>query len=240
MCKDLTLGYDGKAVVSGLNFSINAGDYLCIVGENGSGKSTLMKTLLRLKSPMSGSIETGEGLHSNEIGYLPQQNVVQKDFPASVREVVRSGCLNRSGWRPFYSQSEKKRADDAMERLSILPLATRCYRELSGGQQQRTLLARALCATGKILLLDEPASGLDPKAAIEMYELIAGLNKDGTTIIMVSHDVGAFLKYSTHVLHIGRAEALYFGTKADYLKSEAGKIYAGGQTAGQGREGVSE
>ena len=225
IAKDLTLGYDGKAVVSELNFSINAGDYLCIVGENGSGKSTLMKTLLRLKTPISGSIVSGDGLKHDEIGYLPQQNVVQKDFPASVREVVLSGCLNRRGFRPFYNQAEKQTAQDNMVRLSILPLEKRCYRELSGGQQQRTLLARALCATSKILLLDEPASGLDPKAATEMYDLIAELNRNGTTIIMVSHDVGAFLKYSTHVLHIGRQSALFFGTKTDYLKSDAGKIY---------------
>ena len=227
-CDNLTLGYEGKAIISGLSFEINAGDYLCIVGENGSGKSTLMKTLLKLKTPMAGKIATGDGLGIKEIGYLPQQNVVQKDFPASVREVVRSGCLNRrSGLRMFYSDYEKKMAEDNMEKLGIKPLANRCYRELSGGQQQRTLLARALCATRKILLLDEPASGLDPTAATGMYELIADLNKSGTTIIMVSHDIGAFLKYSSHVLHIGRQEVLFFGTKEGYLKSDAGKIYAG-------------
>ena len=239
-CSDLTLGYDGKPVVSGLNFSINAGDYLCIVGENGSGKSTLMKTLLGLKAPMSGRITVGEGLKSNEIGYLPQQNIVQKDFPASVREVVRSGCLNRRGLRPYYNKAEKKTADVHIEKLGIGYLAKRCYRELSGGQQQRTLLARALCATSKILLLDEPATGLDPKAAAEMYDLIAGLNKEGTTIIMVSHDVGAFLKYSSHVLHIGRQQIEFFGTREDYLTSEVGKIYAGVQSSNSAKQSCAE
>ena len=159
-------------MISGLTFTVNAGDYLCIVGENGSGKSTLMKTILKLKTPMSGQVILGDGLTSSEIGYLPQQTVVQKDFPASVREVVRSGCLNRCGFRPYYNKAEKQMAEENMEKLGIEQIAKHCYRELSGGQQQRTLLARALCAAGKIILLDEPAAGLDPKAAVDMYALI--------------------------------------------------------------------
>ena len=226
-CQNLTLGYDGKTVMSGLSFTVNAGDYLCIVGENGSGKSTLMKTMLKLKPPMSGQIVTGDGLEHNEIGYLPQQTVVQKDFPASVREVVRSGCLNRCGLRPFYNSSEKQMAEKYMEILGIATLAKHCYRELSGGQQQRTLLARALCSTRKILLLDEPVAGLDPKAAVEMYDLIEKLNNDGITIVMVSHDIAASVKYASHILHIGSKALLFVGTKTDYLKSEAGRIYAG-------------
>jgi len=231
-CENLTLGYEGKTVISGLNFTVNAGDYLCIVGENGSGKSTLMKTILKLKTPMAGHIITGDGLESDEIGYLPQQTVVQKDFPASVREVVRSGCLNRCGLRPLYNKKEKQLTEENMEKLGIAPLAKRCYRELSGGQQQRTLLARALCATRKILLLDEPVAGLDPKATAEMYELIAKLNESGTTIIMISHDIAASVKYASHILHMGAGSLLFFGTKTDYLKSNAGRIYAnlGGET----------
>jgi zinc transport system ATP-binding protein len=215
-CQNLTLGYEGKAVVSGLSFTVNAGDYLCIVGENGSGKSTLMKTLLKLKTPMSGQIVTGGGLLPNEIGYLPQQTAVQKDFPASVREVVRSGCLNRCGLRPFYSPGEKRMAEDAMQKLGIAPIAKRCYRELSGGQQQRVLLARALCAAGKILLLDEPAAGLDPEASSALYDLIASLNAEGVTIIMVSHDIAASMKYATHILHVGSQP--FFGTKEEYTR----------------------
>ena len=226
-CQDLTLGYEGKTVVSDLTFTVNAGDYWCIVGENGSGKSTLMRTILKLKSPMSGQILTGDGLAHNDIGYLPQQTVVQKDFPASVREVVRSGCLNRSGLRPFYNGSEKRIAEENMERLGIASLAKRCYRELSGGQQQRALLARALCAAQKILLLDEPVAGLDPKATVELYQMIETLNADGITIIMISHDIVASVKYASHILHIGNQSSLFSGTKADYLDSDAGRIYAG-------------
>ncbi|MCL2035015.1 MAG: metal ABC transporter ATP-binding protein [Oscillospiraceae bacterium] len=226
-CQDLCLGYEGKAVVSDLTFGVCVGDYLCIVGENGSGKSTLMKTILKLMAPISGQVLTGDGLAANEIGYLPQQTAVQKDFPASVREVVRAGCLNRRGMRPFYNKSEKRIADDNMKKLGIDSIAKRCYRELSGGQQQRALLARALCATRKILLLDEPAAGLDPKASAEMYDLIMALNSGGTTIIMISHDIAASVKYASHILHIGSQSALFFGTKADYLGSEIGRIYAG-------------
>ncbi|MCL2517791.1 MAG: ABC transporter ATP-binding protein [Oscillospiraceae bacterium] len=226
-CQNLTLGYEGKTIVSGLSFDINAGDYLCIVGENGSGKSTLMKTLLHLKTPASGQIVTGDGVKSNEIGYLPQQTAVQKDFPASVREVVRSGCLNRCGLRPFYSRQEKQLAEENMAKLGIFSLAKRCYRELSGGQQQRALLARALCATRKILLLDEPAAGLDPKATEEMYELIARLNGEGTTIVMISHDVAASVKYASHILHIGGGSALFFGPKSDYIRKN---VSCGGGT----------
>ena len=233
ICRELTLGYEGKTVISNLSFAVDAGDYLCIVGENGSGKSTLVKTILGLKTPMSGRIETGQGLKQTEIGYLPQQTVVQKDFPASVAEVVRSGCLNRQGLRPIYNKAEKRVTEDSMARLGITALAKRCYRELSGGQQQRVLLARALCATRKILLLDEPTAGLDPQAAADLYALIERLNREGITIIMISHDIAAAVRYAGHILHIGGRGALYFGAREGYLKSDAGRIYAdwGGERA---------
>ena len=202
-CKNLTLGYDNRAIQEDLNFSIDAGDYLCIVGENGSGKSTLMKTLLHLQPPISGTIELGDGLKKNEIGYLPQQTLVQRDFPASVREIVLSGCQSRCGLRPFYNKEEKRVAQKAMEKMMIQDLADHCYRELSGGQQQRVLLARALCAAQKILLLDEPVSGLDPRVTAEMYQLIKDLNKkDGITIIMISHDIAAAVKCLKHFICI--------------------------------------
>ena len=223
-CESVSLGYDGKEILSDLNFSVSAGDYLCIVGENGSGKSTLMKTILGLHAPMKGKISTGDGLDKNEIGYLPQQTVVQKDFPASVREIVLSGCQSRCGLRPFYNKEEKALAASAMERMNITSLEKRCYRELSGGQQQRVLLARALCATRKLLLLDEPVSGLDPKVTVDMYELISELNrKDGITVIMISHDISAAMKYATHILHIGKK--VFFGTKAQYAVSDVGKMF---------------
>ncbi len=229
--RDLSLGYDAHSIVEGLNFTVNAGDYLCIVGENGSGKSTLMKTLLRLQAPLSGEILIGDGLQNNEIGYLPQQTVVQKDFPASVREIVLSGCQGRCGLRPFYNKEEKKLAEENMDRMGIKDLANRCYRELSGGQQQRVLLARALCATRKILLLDEPVSGLDPMVTAEMYELIAELNKEGITIIMISHDIEAAVRYASHILHIGKK--LFFGTRDEYLHSDAGKLFLMQQEGGE-------
>ncbi|MBQ7536478.1 MAG: ATP-binding cassette domain-containing protein, partial [Stomatobaculum sp.] len=192
------------------------GDYLCIVGENGSGKTTLMKTLLRLRTPMGGKIIMGDGVKENEIGYLPQQSEMQKDFPASVTEIVLSGCQGRCGLRPFYNQEEKKLAADAMEKMGITALSKRCYRELSGGQQQRVLLARALCAAQKILLLDEPVSGLDPVVTADMYDLIRRLNRSGITIIMISHDIRAALKDASHILHIGGT--VFFGTKDAYLE----------------------
>ena len=221
-CDDLTLGYEGKEILSGLSFSVNQGDYLCIVGENGSGKSTLMKTILGLHSPMKGKIITGEGLSQTEIGYLPQQTLVQKDFPASVREIVISGFQGKCGIRPFYTKAEKREALENMKKMRIDDLQKRCYRELSGGQQQRVLLARALCATKKMLLLDEPVAGLDPKVTADMYSLIDGLNKnDKITIIMISHDLDAALKYASHILHIGKD--IFFGTKEEYIKNRLGE-----------------
>lgn len=224
-CRDLSLGYEGKKVVEGLTFTVESGEYLCIVGENGSGKSTLMKTILRLKAPLSGQISTGDGLKQTEIGYLPQQTVVQKDFPASVREIVLSGCLNRCGFRPYYSREEKALAEMNMGKMGIASLAKRCYRELSGGQQQRVLLARALCATRKLLLLDEPVAGLDPKVTAEMYALIEKLNRDeGITVIMISHDIAAATRYASHILHIS-SKPLFYGTTADYLQTPIGKAF---------------
>lgn len=222
-CKSLSLGYDGRTVIADLNFEVHQGDYLCIVGENGAGKSTLMKTLLNLQPALSGEIITGGGLKRNEIGYLPQQTVVQKDFPASVWEIVLSGNLAAGGLRPFYSKEDKKRAAENLERMGISDLKKRCYRELSSGQQQRVLLARALCATKTLLLLDEPVSGLDPKVTAEMYALIESLNKQGITVIMISHDIAAAVRYASHILHIGTDT--FFGTTAAYLQSESGRQF---------------
>lgn len=224
-CENVSLGYEGDIVTKNINFTVNSGDYLCIVGENGSGKSTLIKALLGLKPQMSGDISLCGEAGKREIGYLPQQTMVQRDFPASVREIVQSGCVNRCGLLPFYRREDKKLADDMMKRLDIKALEKRCYRELSGGQQQRVLLARALCAARKMILLDEPVTGLDPKAANEMYELIDSLNKkDGITVIMVSHDMNAAVRYASHILHIGSRQ-LFFGTKEDYLTSKTGQAF---------------
>ena len=218
-CRDLSFGYDGRITVDQLNFEVESGQYLCIVGENGAGKSTLIKGLLHLKKPAGGTLEYGDGLSRDEIGYLPQQTQVQKNFPASVSEVVLSGCLNRLGHRPFYRAAEKELAIQNMEELEILELKDRCYRELSGGQQQRVLLARALCATRKLVLLDEPVAGLDPLVTQNMYDIIYKINqKLGITVVMVSHDLEAALRYADTILQLGHKQ-LFFGSVEEYRRS---------------------
>jgi zinc transport system ATP-binding protein len=226
IAENLSVGYDGKAVLRDLNFEIPAGDYLCIIGENGSGKSTLMKTVLGLLPPVSGEIRTDGSLRKNEIGYLPQQTDIQKDFPASVGEIVLSGCQGRSGRKFFYGRKEKRIAAENMERMGIKRLEHTCYRVLSGGQQQRVLLARALCAAEKMILLDEPAAGLDPKAAAQMYDLAAELNRAGTTIVMVSHDMEAAARFAKHILYAGKT--YFYGTKQKYLEREGNQKVKGG------------
>lgn len=212
-CENISLGYGSQVVVENLSFTVDAGDYLCIVGENGAGKSTLIKTLLNLQKPLSGKISL-KNISAGDIGYLPQQTQIQKDFPASVEEIILSGCLARKNFLPFYSSEDKKLAAQNMERLKISALAKKCFRELSGGQQQRVLLARALCAAKKILLLDEPIAALDPKASADFYKIISELHLSGMTIIMISHDVNEAIKYSTHVLHLGKK--IFFGTSEAY------------------------
>lgn len=226
-CKDLAFTYDGRVVLSKISFSIEKGDYLCIVGENGAGKSTLMKGLLGLKQPSSGKITLGEGMNPKEIGYLPQQTAAQKDFPASVYEVVLSGCLNKMGHRFRYGKKEKERALQAMERLGIMELKKECYRDLSGGQQQRVLLARALCAAGKLLLLDEPVTGLDPLISSSLYRMIRDLNEtDKMTILMVSHDAERAVEEAGQILHLAQKQ-LFFGSVEDYKESKVGKRFLG-------------
>ena len=226
-CKDVSFTYDGQTVLSNINFSVDAGSYLCVVGENGSGKTTLIKGILGLKTPSSGKIEFN-GVKPTEIGYLPQQTQIQRDFPASVYEVVLSGRLNSMGGRLFYGAEDKKAAQENMERLGIEDLKDRCYIDLSGGQQQRVLLARAMCATKKLLLLDEPVTGLDPVATNEMYNLIKLINLcDNTSVIMISHDIHAAVRYATHILHLGHKQ-LFFGTCTEYRQSDLARRLVGG------------
>lgn len=227
VCRDASLGYEGQSVLAHLDLTIRAGDYLCIVGDNGSGKSTLLRGLLGLLSPQSGEILRAPELRQGAVGYLPQQTRAQRDFPATVYEVVLSGCLNQKGLRFFYTAAQKSAALMNMGKLGILELKDQSYRDLSGGQQQRVLLARALCAAQNMLLLDEPVSGLDPKVTGEMYGLIQRLNReDGVTILMISHDMTAALTYASHILHVGRR--VFFGTKADYLR-EFPQAWKGGE-----------
>ena len=228
-CEKASFAYEGRVVVNSLNLSIEQGEYLCVVGENGSGKSTLIKGLLGLISPASGRITYGDHLKRTEIGYLPQRTDVQSDFPASVWEVVTSGCRGKS---LFLTKDMKQTALSNTKLLGIENIRNRSFMELSGGQQQRVLLARALCATQKLLLLDEPVSGLDPHVTTEMYNLIYHLNRvDGITVMMISHDMAAALQYATHILHIGKR--MFFGTTEEFLRSEVGKyftvMYGGGK-----------
>lgn len=228
-CKGVCLGYDGSVVAKDLNFCVEKGNYLCIVGENGSGKSTLVKSILGLIETESGHLHMGDGLKKREIGYLPQQSEAQRDFPASVREVVLSGCLaSKKGI--FFSKAQKQLAQQNMQRLDILELKDKCYRNLSGGQQQRVLLARALCATKKLLLLDEPVTGLDPVVTADFYRIIEKINREyGITIIMVSHDLYSAVNYSSHILHM-KKDGSFFGTVGEYLESDVYRSFSGGES----------
>ena len=225
ICENASLGYENRPIVKDLNFTVRAGDYLCILGENGSGKSTLMKGLLGLLQPLSGEIWRVPELKAGAIGYLPQQTQAQRDFPATVYEVVLSGYLNQKGFRFFYTAAQKSGALMNMGKLGILELRDKCYRELSGGQQQRVLLARALCAARRLLILDEPITGLDPAAAQDLYKTLAYLNeKEGMAVVMVTHDLKAALRSARTVLHIGR-DSWFYGTTAEYLASPQGRRF---------------
>lgn len=227
-CSDVTLGYEGVTAVSHLSFTVEEGDYLCIIGDNGTGKSTLIRAILGLKRTSGGEITYEAGLRQNQIGYLAQQTEVQKDFPASVWEVVLSGCLNRKGIVPLYTPGDKKRAASALETLSIVNLKNKCYRELSGGQQQRVLLARALCAADRLFALDEPTTGLDPNMTTEFFAFMQRLNQTkGTAVVMVTHDTHCVVKYAKHILQLTAAD-YFFGTKEEYLDSAIGRKYIGG------------
>ena len=221
-CDKLSLSYDNRNVISNLSFSVHPGDYLCIVGENGSGKSTLIKALLGLKAPASGKIIYGDGLRNTEIGYLPQKNEMQKDFPASVWEVVLSGRLNSHGLFAFYNKEDRRIAEENLYRLGISELKNRSFSELSGGQQQRALLARALCATKKLILLDEPVSGLDPAVTSDLYAIIQKINREGITVIMVSHDLLSAVRYATQVLRLGN-NGYTFSKPEEFLASLSGQ-----------------
>lgn len=221
--RSLTLGYEGKSVIKNVDFVVSSGDYLVIVGDNGAGKSTLVRAILNLITPMSGKIEYHNGLKHNEIGYLPQQSSVQRMFPASVEEVVSSGLISTLGSRLFPSRSDKMRVKANLERFGMYGLRRRSYQELSGGQQQRVLLARAFTAAKRVLLLDEPVSGLDPHSSYELYRMIDDLNRSGYTIIMVTHDIHPALNSASHVMHIGGS--YYFGTKEEYFDSKEGRNF---------------
>ncbi len=218
-CKDLTLGYDGRAVAENLNFEAEKGDYLCIIGENGTGKSTLIKTLLGLNKPLSGEIKREASFSPRRIGYMPQKTPMQKDFPASVREVVLSGCLGGKDFWSFYTKADRKKVAEVMERLDISGLADRCIRELSGGQQQRVFLARAMCAAKDVLLVDEPCAGLDAGGSAELYALLDELHRaDGMTVLMVTHDLEAAGVYADKILKLGHAgNNRFYRTREEYL-----------------------
>lgn len=226
-CENLTMSYEGVNVLSGVSFTLEAGGYMLILGENGSGKSTLIKGILGLKQSSGGSIKFN-GIRQRQIGYLPQQNALQKDFPATVREVVLSGFVGAGGLIPFYTKAQKEKAEENLHHLHLEEIQKKSFRELSGGQQQRVLIARALCATDKLLLLDEPVTGLDAVVTADLYDLIAHLNsKHGVSIIMISHDIANSLKYAETVLHIS-TKGSFFGTTEQYLETEFYKNMTGG------------
>ena len=226
-CEHVDFGYENQDAVIDVSLEVSTGDYICIVGENGSGKSTLMKGILGLLKPTEGKIEISEELKKAGIGYLPQQTAAQKDFPATVFEVVISGCLGKRGNRPFYSPKEKQTALSNLERLGIADLKKSCFRDLSGGQKQRALIARALCATDKLLILDEPITGLDPSAIQDFYNIIRKLNREEqVAILMVSHDMANIVRQAGKILHL-QQKALFWGTVQDYLKSGIGNQFLG-------------
>ena len=227
-CQQVYMNYDSVRAVNGVSFGVEKGDFLCIVGENGTGKSTLLKGILGLQKINSGTI-TFSGITNNEIGYLPQKTAVQKDFPASVREVVLSGCQSR-GFRLFYTSADRRAAQKNIEMLGIDSIKSKPFNELSGGQQQRVLLARALCATDKLLLLDEPTTGLDPFVTAELYRIISHLNSEhGVTVIMVTHDIKNSVQYANKILSMEH-DGDFFGTTEEYMKTPAARLIFGGGT----------
>ena len=218
-CKRLSVGYDKKVVCKDINFKVEEGDYLCILGENGSGKSTLLKTILGLNKAVFGKVIFEKSLSKNKLGYLPQQNDFQKDFPATVKEVIMSGFISQMGLRPFYNKAEKNKANGIIEFLGLENLTKNGFKELSGGQQQRVLLARALCATDKILVLDEPTNGLDSKTTNQFYKLLKNLNNSGLTIIMVSHNLDKVMEYASHIVYL-KYSMIFNGTKQEFESSD--------------------
>ncbi len=213
---NLKLSYDGKTRLRDVSFGVNEGNYICIVGENGAGKTTLANAVLGLKQPDSGSIAL-LGINRGDIGYLPQQTDIQRNFPASVMEIVMTGFLNAKRHSFFYTRAEYKKAHEVLASLGIAELSKECYRNLSGGQQQRVLLARAICAASKMLVLDEPTASLDPAAAEELYSLVNKLNKkQHITVLMITHDISAAKKYATHILYLSD-ETAWFSTAAEFF-----------------------
>ncbi|MBQ9238346.1 MAG: ABC transporter ATP-binding protein [Treponema sp.] len=223
-CENITLGYEQKIVATNISFSVDSGDYLCVVGENGAGKTTLIKMIVGLQKPLAGSMIRGKEFDARQIGYLPQQTNVQKDFPATVEEVVLSGCQSSMGLFPFYRAAERHKAAAVMRSLGVASFARRSYRELSGGQQQRVLLCRALCAAKDMMVLDEPVAGLDPAASDDLYGIVQTLNDNGMTIVMITHDIRAAVRYARHILYLG--ERPFFGTVTDFLQSAPGRRFA--------------
>lgn len=228
-CNNIEFKYDNKEILKNISFEVNKGDYLCIIGENGSGKSTLLNIISGVLKPNFGTVVLGDELSKREIGYLPQQAEIHENFPASVYEVVISGCVNKLRLKPFYTRKEKQIANYNMNLLEISDIKNKCFHELSGGQKQRVLLARTLCSAENIILLDEPVSGLDPVITESFYNIINHLNSEhGTTIVMVSHDITNSLKYASHIIYLGK-DLFYYGSKSDFLSSEFSKYIGGNQ-----------
>lgn len=216
--KDLCIGYEHKVIIKNINLEINDGEYVCVFGDNGVGKTTFLKTILGLIPPLSGSIIIEDTFNKKEVGYLPQRMQLKPEFPASCFEIVLSGCVNRLKIWPFYRKSHRDLAIEKMKLLGVANLKDKPFRVLSGGQQQRILLARALCATDRLLILDEPFTGLDYHAAKSLYDLLEKINKQlNVTIIVVSHFMEDILAYSTKVVHLSKEE-VFCGTPEQYVQ----------------------
>ncbi len=210
----VSINYGAVVAVDDATFGVNEGDYFCIAGSNGSGKSTLLKGIIGLAPIKNGHLHVN--LPKEQISYLSQTNRADRDFPATVWEIILSGTQKSGKKIPFYTKDDKQRAEESMIKLGMEKFKNTRIGNLSGGQQQRALLARALCKSPKLLLLDEPFAGLDSAISEELYELYKNLNKNGVTIIMASHDYQAIGNFASRVMLMNNSHVDFVGTNDEW------------------------
>lgn len=213
------IGYKTMFALKNISFDVNSGEYICIIGDNGAGKTTLIKSLLSLNDISSGKIEIN--CKRNEISYLPQNSSIPLDFPATVEEIVLTGTQDDKIKAFFYGVNQKKMANSAMEKARITNLAKRRFGELSGGQQQRVLFARAIAKNPKVLILDEPCTGLDSSTCKDFYKLLDDVNSiERVTIIMVLHDLSAVKKYASKIIALNDNKLAFCGSISNWKQLE--------------------